>query len=236
MTAPLILVTRPEGQNDALMTQLAARGYHPVAAPVLQFEPLAYDHTLFRDARALIVTSANAVAALESHWALRDLPVFAVGETTAETARWAGFRNVRTGMGDGSALAQLIAKTWPPASGALFHASGEDAAVDFSALLPDHAVRRVVVYRMQVADALPRDVVQLLERDALAAGLFMSARSIRVFAALAPPSAQKTLRAICLSQNIATEAHNLGFVHSFSAHQPSVSALLDCLETVTPPG
>src|SRR4051812_35315276 len=74
-------------------------------APVAdaKFDPASFD--------AIIMTSGNAARALTAHPLLRrslELPVFAVGEQTAQAARNAGFSRVVSADGDAADLLNLI--------------------------------------------------------------------------------------------------------------------------------
>src|SRR5947209_14989016 len=106
-----VLVTRPEPDNETTAAALRAKGFKVLSAPMLRFEPVPFhDDT---DARfgAVIVSSANALRAIEAGLAgsrLLALPLFAVGERSAEAARRAGFGDVAVAGGDVAALRDLI--------------------------------------------------------------------------------------------------------------------------------
>lgn len=96
-----VLVTRAAHQAGKLSEGLRTAGFEPVEVPVLEIQPPADCEPLERaleDLKTydwLIVTSANAVRALEERAAIRrvglSVPlVAAVGEATATTARRAG--------------------------------------------------------------------------------------------------------------------------------------------------
>src|SRR5690242_14594497 len=97
-----ILVTRPQPDNERTGASLRARGFDVLLAPMLRFEPVPLRQDAGADYGAVIVTSANALRAVEPQLAgsgLRDLPLFAVGDRTATAAREAGFRNVVSAAG-----------------------------------------------------------------------------------------------------------------------------------------
>ena len=85
-----VLVTRPHPDNEATARALRARGFEVLLAPMLRFEPVALPDDPAADYAAIIVTSANALRAVEPQLAgrrLLELPLFAVGEHTASAAR-----------------------------------------------------------------------------------------------------------------------------------------------------
>lgn len=207
------------------MTALAARGYTPIAAPVLEMRTL--DAAVPDGIDALAFTSANGVAAFAVRSVRRDLPVFAVGEASAAAARQAGFSYVAAGEAGAAALAPLIAAKLPKGA-RLLHAAGRDVAGDLGALLPGIAVTRVTLYEMDEAAALPAEALTALQGRA--GVLLYSARSAAAFGALAGEAGQAV--AICLSAQVAAAAGPLGFAEVLIADHPSDAAMLDCLETV----
>jgi uroporphyrinogen-III synthase len=106
-----ILVTRPQPDKEKTGATLRARGFEVLLAPMLRFEPVALPDEPTADYAAVIVTSANALRAVEpqlAEYGLLDLPLFAVGERTAAAARKAGFGSVISADGDGADLRDLV--------------------------------------------------------------------------------------------------------------------------------
>src|SRR5437867_2873635 len=106
-----LLVTRPQPDGARTAALLRAQGHAVEIAPALRTEPVAarFGRGPFT---ALIMTSANAARAAQTHPRgneLRALPVFAVGRSSAETARAAGFADVVSADGDVDDLAALLA-------------------------------------------------------------------------------------------------------------------------------
>src|SRR5690242_15000488 len=102
-----ILVTRPHPDNETTALALRARGFDVHLAPLLKFEPVAFQDAGETKYGGVIVTSANAIRAIVPQLAelnLLKLPLFAVGEHTAAAAREAGFVDVIVAGGDAAAL------------------------------------------------------------------------------------------------------------------------------------
>src|ERR1700691_1294762 len=108
-----VLVTRLHPDDEATAAALRARGLEVLRAPMLRFEPVAFHDELDANYGAVIVTSANALRGIEPHLAgsrLLKLPLFAVGERTADAARAAGFHHVIAAAGDAAGLrAKVVA-------------------------------------------------------------------------------------------------------------------------------
>ena len=56
-----VLVTRPHPDDEATAAALRARGFEALLAPMLRFEPVAFQDDLDARYGAVVVTSANAL-------------------------------------------------------------------------------------------------------------------------------------------------------------------------------
>ncbi len=207
-----IWVTRAQPGASATAARLAALGYEPVVAPLIETRPREVTIDLTGVA-ALAFTSAAAVRAYAARAAFRgagwDLPVFAVGQATAQAAREAGFANVLSADGDATALAALIATQ--DLTGEILHPGAAELAAD----LP--GVRALAIYDTRPA-ALPAGFTT----QGLDAVLLHSPRAARLLAALPPPPG---LTALCLSPAVAEPLTGLGLDVRI-AKAPNEEALL----------
>ncbi len=131
-----------------------------------------------------MLTSGNAARALQAHpqrGALDGLPVFAVGQRSAQAARDIGFTDVMSADGDVTDLAGLVVER--VGEGTLLYLAGEDRAGDLAGELADHGldVRTAVVYRAVPVDALPDPARAALGTGAIDGVLHYSRRSAEVF-------------------------------------------------------
>jgi uroporphyrinogen-III synthase len=95
-----VLVLRPEPGASATSSRARSRGLEAVAVPLFEVEPLPWRAPDPGGFDGLLLTSANAVRyGGEQLDKLRPLSVYAVGETTADAAREAGFQVAATGDG-----------------------------------------------------------------------------------------------------------------------------------------
>src|SRR5947209_7248188 len=130
-----ILVTRADPDNQATAAALRIRGFEVLLAPMLRLEAVAFHDDADARYGAVVVTSANALRGIESHLKghrLLELPLFAVGEHTADAARSAGFTCVISADGDATSLrdrvlASVQAKRLRKAS-TLLYLAGADLA------------------------------------------------------------------------------------------------------------
>jgi len=241
-----ILVTRPLPDGDTTAAALRAKGFEVLLAPMLRFESVAFHDDLDTPYGAVVVTSANALRAIEGR--LKDsrllkLPLFAVGEQTARAARQCGFADVISANSDASGLrdrilasvkAKQIRKTAP-----LLYLAGADLARDLPGELGERGLTVVTqtTYRMVAVPSLSADI-----RDAFAAGrieavLHYSRRSARAFVEAAGHAGVEisalALPQYCLSARIATVLRDSGATQVTVAASPDEGALILALESAT---
>lgn len=237
-----ILVTRPQPDNDATADALRARGFEALAAPMLRFERMPVSLDADAPCDAVIVTSANAVRALDGQpvlAALARLPVFAVGDRTAQAARDAGFAQVVSAQGDAGALRALVAKRAKklglgPGAGLLYLA-GADLSRDLAGELGTHGfhVTTKTAYRMAPVAALPDDVLAAFAAGTIDAVLHYSRRSARAFFQAAGRGGVEisalAAQHCCLSEAVAAVAHDAGATQVIAAATPDETALFAAL-------
>ncbi|MEI9927647.1 MAG: uroporphyrinogen-III synthase [Sphingomonas sp.] len=155
MTRP-IAVLRPEPGNRATAAAIEAAGHTAIRLPLFEVRPIAWrppDPAAFD---ALLLTSANALrhggAGLAS---LRALPVHAVGEATAATARGAGFSVAATGTGGAAAL---IADASDAGVRHALHLAGRDRTM----IAPGGIVARVVAVYASAPQPIGNEAVGAL--------------------------------------------------------------------------
>src|SRR5436190_18079092 len=106
-----MLVTRPDPDASETVARLAALDIGAVKAPLLNFSLLTTTLRPPDGFAALAATSANALRALHDRGEVahfRHLPLYAVGERTAASARDLGFAEVISANGDLAALVELL--------------------------------------------------------------------------------------------------------------------------------
>jgi uroporphyrinogen-III synthase len=179
-----VLVTRPLDDSLETAARLTALGHESVIAPLLEIRFRDGGEILLDGVQAILATSANGVRALIRRTARRDVPVFAVGQQSAEEAHAAGFADVRSAEGGSTALATVAAGWADPKKGSLLHISGLDVAGDLAGVLETagFTVRRETLYEAVPVDTLPDVALNVLRAGSLDAVLLFSRRSSETFA------------------------------------------------------
>jgi len=236
-----VLVTRPSPDDETTAKALRARGIEVLRAPMLRFEPVPFQDDADANYGAVIVTSANALRAIAPHLASRlvKLPLFAVGENTAEAARDAGFGEVIASKGDAGALRDLVlarakSKQLRKASPILYLA-GADLARDLASELGEDGFTVVTqtTYRMVPAPSLPQEVCDAFVAHEIEAVLHYSRRSARAFLEAARAGGVEisalALPQCCISPAVAVVLRDAGATQVTAAASPDENALFEAL-------
>lgn len=107
--AGYVLVVRPEPGLSASVAAANAMGLNAIGYPLFEIRALEWECPDPASVDALLIGSANAIRhGGEALDRFKDKPVYAVGETTAEIARVAGFTQVSNGASNGAAGLQSV--------------------------------------------------------------------------------------------------------------------------------
>ena len=234
-----ILVTRPQPDNERTGASLRARGFDVLLAPMLRFEPVPLQDAGAGYA-AVIVTSANALRAVEAQLAgsgLLALPVFAVGDRTAAAAREAGFRTVVSAGGDGGDLRDLVqAKAKELGARPLLYLAGADLSHDLAGELSEHGFTIVTqtTYRMAAYSELPTDVLDAIADNQVEAVLHYSGRSAKAFVeavrAAGVEISALALPQCCISATVAAILRDAGATRVTVASSPDENSLFQAVD------
>jgi uroporphyrinogen-III synthase len=238
-----VLVTRPHPDNEVTARSLRERGFEVVLAPMLRFEALPLADDIDTDFAAVIVTSANALRAVEAQLeGFLKLPLFAVGEHTASEARRFGFGQVISAEGDAGKLRDLLRKSLKSKKAKrLLYLAGNDLSRDLADALGERGFEVVTrtTYRMVALSSLSRQTRDAFAANEVEAVLHYSQRSARAFleaaraegveiSALAVPQC-------CISANVAAVLREAGALQVLAAASPDENALFGALERALRP-
>jgi uroporphyrinogen-III synthase len=238
-----VLVTRPHPDGEVTAASLRARGHEVLLAPMLRFEPVAFRDDEDATYGAVMVTSANALRGIAPHLAasrLLKLPLFAVGEHTASTARDAGFGNVLPAAGGAAALRDLVlasVKSKELKKGStLLYLAGADLARDLAGELGERgfAVVTHTTYRMSPVSSLPQETLKAFAANQIEAVLHYSRRSARAFLeAVRAGGVEISALAIpqcCISAAVASVMRDAGATQVMVAASADENALFEALD------
>jgi uroporphyrinogen-III synthase len=224
-----ILVTRPAEDAKRQADQLRALGHSPIILPLLEvafprLTPLALDGV-----QGIIVTSRNGLRGLQANDAFEDtktLPLYCVGEGTAELAAELGFVRVITGGGRASELVPVIRHAARPGDGALLYMTGQHLAYDLETPLKQAGflVPRVICYEAhELHPSRAAKLAEMVRQREIQAIILMSPRMAGIFARIIRRfEVEEEARAItcyCYSEAIANSLEDInGLTIAISSH------------------
>lgn len=224
---PVVIVTCTQTKADAFVARLRGFGYDAYAMPVLEAEavngPVPDDYTQFS---GYILTSAQALRFLPVN-VLRHLPLYAVGDATAEAARASGFSYVLSAAGDVADLADFIHAQKP--YGQLLHLCGVDLAQDTK---PAFALAGLDVVYWPLYRSVEKafDISAFLMQAPLCVTLH-SPKGARAFVAGLPTGVDtQKMSLLCLSRAVLDSVPEIRFGCVRMAETPDENALINLLE------
>jgi uroporphyrinogen-III synthase len=156
-----IAVLRPEPGNQVTAIAIEAQGRKPLRLPLFATTPLAWEVPDIAAYDALIVTSANAIRhGGPGLRALLELPVYAVGDVTAEAAARAGFHVAETGK---AGAEELLRRAEAAGVRHALHIAGRDRTIEPGGLVADI----LTVYVSEALEIGAKDAVRLAGSVAL---------------------------------------------------------------------
>jgi uroporphyrinogen-III synthase len=232
------LVTRPREEAKSLARALATRNLEALVEPLMEIHYHDAGTLDLRDVQAVLCTSANGVRALARANARRGLPLFAVGDATADRARREGFSVIKSAGGDVTDLARQVAAELRPEDGLLVHIAGSAVAGDLAGSLRGQGFRveRRALYEARPANSLSQAAVDALRANAIDFAFFFSPRTSAIFARLVALAEVArccgTITALSISPAADAAIAGLPWLGRRVAERPNQAALLDTLDLV----
>ena len=237
-----LMVTRPRDAALRTATKLHRLGHEAIIEPMLD---IVTDNASTIDTRhlaAILITSANAVRAMQERLdfpRLSRIPVLAVGDASARAARESGFEHVASAAGAIGNLIDLVVKNCRTDGGRLVYAAGRDRAGDLEGELRRRGYRvdLAIVYRAEPVPRFSTSARRMLEAGKIDGALFYSRRAARNFRRLLHDErlAPAPLTAYCLSDAVALPLRELEIARIVVAAAPDEAALLQTIGRDTAP-
>ena len=240
----MILCLRPEPDCTADVTELNRLGLDALPLPMLTIRysdrP---DEQLRRADRAdvyqgVVITSKQASRYLSAQAAtlpqLARLPVWCIGEGSAEALRQNGFRLAYTGSGSARDLAAAISQQASSGDGPFLWLSGRDIHVDIGACLAPSqiAVDRLIIYQADAATPPRTAVLDCLTSGGPVAAMVFSARTLNLFDSWlddkVPHASKQQITILAASTALAEQARLAGFTVRQAARPDRQAVLQLC--------
>lgn len=239
-----VLITRPQASAEFLAYELQLRGYAGIIEPLLSIVSTDMPQPDLSEIQALMITSANALTALEAGDyeldSLLSMPCFCVGPRTAEKASLFGFRKIYSSASDGTALAQLISQSLHNKKKAVLHITGRDTDSKAHDTLQSlgFAVQPWPIYQAVPTRQLSPHSVRLIQENKVGVVTVFSVRTAETLKAMLQKykleACCKELIAIGLSSAVTDTLSSLAWRKLITAPTPTEDAVLDCLTEALP--
>lgn len=224
----MIWVTRSAPDNKQTTARLSGIGVPSVCVPVLFIKPIeARDN--HPDVDGLIFTSLNGVRHHPVCDERLELPVFAVGDRTAQATRALGYRRVCSARGDIRDLEKLIRERVSSGKTLLHYGARHTAGNLVETLGRDgYTVLRTIVYEAQAIGEI--DIRRSLpEWDALRGVLIHSPRAALIVSKLLEPERSAFSGTVYCISSAAAQAFDHLDVPVRTANRPNEDDLLSLI-------
>ena len=224
-----ILLTRPREDSEILAREIAVQGYNPVIEPMMEIINLPVILPDLKKFSGLVFTSANGVRAFGKISSDRTLPVYAVGEATADETTRAGFKTAHNCGGTLESLNSYLAQHQITN---VLHLSGTHIAGNVIA--GGAPVPRLALYEGRAAESISPALAELLKKGDIAKILFYSPRTAKIFTNLVKKHDMATnigvCTALCLSDSVVNFLSDLPWKKIEVAAAPDRAHILRLLD------
>ena len=226
-----VLLIRQIEEALPLSKLLESKGVEPCLYPF--FKPHFLSFSPLKNPQALIITSKNALRALEDQEALKKFPLYVVGDQTAHLAQTMGFSEVLSASGTSQELTHLILHHAQREKGVLWHLSGEMIKRNIvkTLQLKGFEAERRIIYRIEEIRNFPAPLLADLRNQKISHVLFFSPHTTSIFVNLLKMNGLEEMTAqmtsLCLSQDVAERALNLKWKKIWISSPPLTQNMIE---------
>lgn len=234
-----ILITRPEEQAQAFAQALKGMGYTTLTEPMLTINSVPFTPPDLQEFQALVFTSVNAVRFFAQQSLNRHIPVFCVGDKTAEVAKSHGYSVVYSASGAGEGLAHLIVSRSEDRKRPLLHPRAADIAVPLQRWLAGHGMTLVplIVYKAEKTRVLSPVCQEALLGGRIAMIPFFSKRTAESFLALVQElgltHTLATIKALSISASVVQSVQSFPWLDVCMAKTPDQDGIIELIRRVS---
>jgi uroporphyrinogen-III synthase len=200
-----IILTRPTEDAAPLADKLRKLRHVPIITPLLKIEARPNILVPPKHYQAICLTSANAIRVMGSIDAIKNIPLYAVGQQSEQMAKDKGFSHVSAHGGDVIGLHRFLISHLKITNGPVLYLSGAETSGDMQGRLQSSGfeVDRVITY-----DAVRSSLAGFTnEIEGAEVVLLYSPRTAKLWASeietLNLTHVASRIKHICLSANVA---------------------------------
>ena len=177
-----LLITRPLSESLAFSENIKKlnKSINTICSPLFEIENFLINHDVSQ-IRGAIVTSSNAIKSLVQSQIRFECPVFCVGNSTALSAKKAGYNPISSN-GNTYHLYELIQNLVSSGTEQLIYFRGEEIVGDLGRALREknYIVDEVICYSKLPRD-IPRKTISDIESGLIAGATFFSNQTVSLF-------------------------------------------------------
>jgi uroporphyrinogen-III synthase len=182
-----ILLTRTEELSLPIAQQIKNEGHKAIIQPLFS---VSYQENLQpanQQIQGVLITSANAIFALEKLKIAKNIQILAVGDVTASKIKNLGYKNVIAAQNSAQSLLELAQEKLQPNLGLILYLSGEIITLNLAERLQKMGshCQRIVTYRTIERKELSKETIAAIENGDINEIWLYSQNSGKIFAKLA---------------------------------------------------
>lgn len=199
----LVLVTRPLEQAKDFAEQIKSAGHRPLLCPLLEIEHIPTSLSSLQKPDAVLLSSVQGLHSVSVPLEWLSIPVYCVGQRTAEVARGTGFMNVVAGVGDVHDILPRIQENTPQ-NGHVLYLRGEDVSTEIQGYLKGLSITEEITYRaIPVTKIDPSIIGQFPHLDVITVFSARTGKTLRkLMSEHGLDAYAKTINLLCLSQAV----------------------------------
>lgn len=217
---PILLIRSNNKYNRGLIN-FQELGYKIINSDILEVEELPLEE--LNSEYVIVITSMNAIFALEKLQISKNNRIFTVGEFSASILSNLGYKNIIFGKNSAkSLLDQIIQKQQINRAQKILYLSGEIITIDISKKLQNEnydAIRQIV-YKIN-SKSLSKEIIFNLKNNIINSIALFSQNGVRVFFNLCKKENidLSNKKIICFSDNIRNFCQKLSLEHKLSVKE-----------------
>lgn len=225
------LLLRQQEECFALSNLLESYGVMSFSYPL--FEPCFFPISPLENPQGLLITSKNALRSIQQNEDLKAIPLYAVGDQTAQLAKSMGFTDVRSASGTAKDLISLVTQKASRKKGILWYLSGDIIKENIAEILKKKGFssKRQIVYNIKEVETLPSVLLHDLQMKAFSHVLFFSPKTTNIFIKLLKKNRLEAvateMTSLCLSQNVLQKAKKIHWKKVWVSPKPTVNKMIE---------
>lgn len=179
----MFLITRPQDQGQKTQKALQGIGIECILEPLMEIQPVDFSPPDMANLGAIVITSAQALKALDSLKIEKTLPLYCVGHETSQELAQKGFQTIFMSPLGAQDLCSVIQKNQASQQGKILYLSGADISIPLDTILKDkgYDIKRVICYESLLRQELSGDVVKKIQQKQISGVLLYSKRTAEHF-------------------------------------------------------